>query len=102
MSKFLKKIYKRSKKPGTPENPITGTDAAPDSDSEGEYRSRDLRADKAAGTDSTLAPDNSHGGGAQTANLDGGDAGDVDQVHSGKSRGGSRCSGYTIVRVDHY
>ena len=39
---------------------------------------------------------------ASGAGQDGGDAHDVDQVQSGKSRGKSWCSGHTIVRVDHY
>ena len=54
MPNFLKKPSKTSKKSGTPENTAhqaTDTGAESDRDPEGEYRSRDLRADKADGTD---------------------------------------------------
>ena len=48
---------KPSEKPGLPENPThqaAGTGAEPGSDSNGEHRSRDLRVDKADGTDFTI------------------------------------------------
>jgi len=46
---------------------------------------------------SEIAPDRTIGDGQ-----DGGDAHDIDQAQSGKSRGKSWCSCYTTVRVDHY
>jgi len=76
MLRFLKKRVKSSKNPVPAENPthqITdiGTDCS--RDSEGEYRSRDLRANMANGTDSTIAPDLNHGGGSRITNQDGRD-----------------------------
>jgi len=69
--RFVKKHFKFSKDPVAPENPThqhTNIGAECGGDSEGEYRSRDLRADMADGTDSAIAPDLSHGGGSRIPN----------------------------------
>jgi len=71
MLRFLKKRFKPSKNPVPPENPtheITDIGAECGKNSEGE---KDLRADEADGTDSTMAPDIDHGGGSRIANQDG-------------------------------
>ena len=69
--RFVKKHFKFSEDPVAPENPThqdTDIGAECGRDSEGEYRSRDLRADMADGTDSAIAPDLSHGGGSRIPN----------------------------------
>ena len=56
MLRFLKKYRKPTKKPVPPENPVhqpPDIGAGRGTDSEGEYRSRKISADKADGTDST-------------------------------------------------
>lgn len=101
----LKKSSKSSNKSGTPENPThqtTDIGAESGRDSEGEYRSRNPRADMADGTDSIIAPDINNGRGPQITNQDGGDVGDVDRIQSGKYRSKSWYSSYTTVRVEHY
>ena len=72
--RFLKKIFKPSKKPVPPENPahrITNTDAERDRDSDGEYRSRKVAANKTNGTDFIMTPDTNHGEGSRIVNQDG-------------------------------
>lgn len=61
MVRFLKRFWKHSKKPASPKNAqvhqTTDLDVERNKDAEGEYRSRDIRADKADGTDLTVAQD---------------------------------------------
>jgi len=77
MLRFLKKHIKSSKNLVPPENlPHQNTDVGAECgrDTEGEHRSRDLRADMADGTDLTIVPDPNHGGdggGSRMANHDG-------------------------------
>jgi len=78
MLRFLKKRFKFSKNPVPPENPAhqnTDTGAECGMDTEGGYRSRDLRAEEADGADSTVAPDlnvnhGGDGGGSRIPNQD--------------------------------
>ena len=75
MVRFLKKLFKCSKKTAPPEKPaprITSIDAERDRDPEGEYRSRKISVDKAAGgTDSTATPDANHRESSRITNRDG-------------------------------
>ena len=73
MPRFLEKLFKRSKKRVPPQNPphgVSDIDTESDRDSEGEYHSTDLRADKADGTDSTIAPGTNYEGSSRIANQD--------------------------------
>jgi len=73
----FKKVWKQYLKPSpklvpaeNPTHQITDIDAECGGDTKGEYRSIDLRADVADGTDSTITPDLNHGGGSRIANQD--------------------------------
>ena len=74
MVRFLKKLFKPSKKPVPPGNPaprIANIDAVRDGDPEGEDRSRKISADKVDGTDSTATPDTNDREGFRMADHDG-------------------------------
>ena len=74
MVRFLKKLWKSSKKPvppGDPTNRATDADAEPNRDSKGENRSREILADKTDETDSPLLFGMNHEGGSGIANQDG-------------------------------
>ena len=120
--KAWKGYRKPSQKPVPPEDPtdrITHIGAECDRDSKGQYRPRKISADEADETDSRpWHPDVNRGGGSRIASQgkrtgdqqlpapdastlqDGGDP--HDPVQSGRSRGKSWRSGYTMVRIDHY
>jgi len=71
MLRFLKKRFKHSEKPVPPENPphqTTDTSEGCGRDSEGEYRSGKISADKADKVGSTTTPEDNRGGGSQIAN----------------------------------
>jgi hypothetical protein len=72
MKRIQKKLLKPFRKRGTSKSPAQITDISAEfgRDSDGEYPSRDLRADKPDGTDSTIAPGDNHGEGSQIANQD--------------------------------
>ena len=72
--RFLKELFKRHKKTVPPENPprqTTDPGAGCGRDYEGEYRLGNISADDAYEIDSTMAPENNHGGGSRIANQSG-------------------------------